>query len=179
MTGMKLNQKGYMLVEIIIASVLAMSIAYYLLNLTYRFKDTNEDLYHSITYLTDKNVITKNIMNDLERGSISNVTTTSDSNHYQADFYLSTELDEDGDGVNDKEKRRLEINRNDNTIIYGLHDGSTYQTEDVSYYKKTLEPSLMIGTIEATRTSSDTLGIIIPVESIYDDTAYNIILFAR
>ena len=61
---MKLNRKGYMLVEIIIASVLAMTVAYYLLNLTYRFKDTNEDLYHSTVFLNDKILITKNIMQD-------------------------------------------------------------------------------------------------------------------
>ena len=42
---MKLNRKGYMLVEIVIASVLAMGIGYYLLNLTYKFKNNSEDIY--------------------------------------------------------------------------------------------------------------------------------------
>ena len=57
---MKLNQKGYMLVEIIVASVIAFSVAYYLLNLTYKFKDKNEDVYYSTTMLADKINITKN-----------------------------------------------------------------------------------------------------------------------
>ena len=60
---MKLNRKGYMLVEIIIASVLAFGIAYYLLNLTYKFKNTNADVYESYYYMKDKILITKNIMN--------------------------------------------------------------------------------------------------------------------
>ena len=41
---MKLNKKGYMLVEIVIAFGIAMAIAYYLMNLTYKFKNTNEDI---------------------------------------------------------------------------------------------------------------------------------------
>ena len=66
MLSKRLNNKGYMLVEIIIASVLAFSVAYYLLNLTYDFKDKNEDVYFSTATLSDKINITKNIMNDLE-----------------------------------------------------------------------------------------------------------------
>ena len=63
----RLNNKGYMLVEIIVASVIAFSVAYYLLNLTYKFKDKSEDIYYSTTMLSDKINITKNIMNDLEK----------------------------------------------------------------------------------------------------------------
>lgn len=43
-----------MLVEIIVASVIAFSVAYYLLNLTYKFKDKSEDIYYSTTMLSDK-----------------------------------------------------------------------------------------------------------------------------
>ena len=70
---MKLNKKGYMLVEIVLSSVLAMSIALYLLNLTYQFKNKNEDIYQSISYSSDKIAITKNIMNDLDNQIITKI----------------------------------------------------------------------------------------------------------
>ena len=62
----KLNNKGYMLVEIIIASVIAFSVAYYLINLTIKFKNQNSDLYNNTIIKNDKVNITKNIMNDIE-----------------------------------------------------------------------------------------------------------------
>ena len=61
----KLNNKGYMLVEIIIASVIAFSVAYYLINLTIKFKNQNSDLYNNTIIKNDKVNITKNIMNDI------------------------------------------------------------------------------------------------------------------
>ena len=35
----KLNNKGYMLIELIVSAVMAFSLGYYLLNLTYNFAD--------------------------------------------------------------------------------------------------------------------------------------------
>lgn len=61
----KLNNRGYMLIEIIIASVIAFSIAYYLINLTYKFKDQNLNLYTQTELESDKINITRNIMDDL------------------------------------------------------------------------------------------------------------------
>lgn len=64
----KLNNKGYMLVEIILASVIAFSVAYYLINLTFKFKDQNMDLYNLTVIDNAKINITKNIMEDLKQG---------------------------------------------------------------------------------------------------------------
>ena len=63
---MKINKKGYMLVEIIVSFVLAFSIAMYLLNLTIKFKDTNEEIYYSAQYFKDRNLVVRNIMDDLD-----------------------------------------------------------------------------------------------------------------
>ena len=71
---MKLNQKGYMMIELVLSSVLAMTIAIYLLNLTIQFKNKNEDIYQSIGYSADKIETTKNIMNDLENLTITEIT---------------------------------------------------------------------------------------------------------
>lgn len=169
---MKLNKKGYMLVEIIVASVLAMSIAYYLLNLTYKFKNANEDLYQNYQYMSDKISITKNIMNDLDKGRIAVITYDSTS----VVFYLYT-------SENEYQLRCLTIsNENGNTILkYGMYNYNVFNPTDLSYYEKKLDPSLIVGDliINDYYLNEDSITIEIPIKSIYSDEDYTIKLFAN
>ena len=109
---MNLNKKGYMLVEIVIAFGIAMAIAYYLMNLTYKFKNTNEDIYQSTIYLKDKVSVTKNIMNDLEKSTIVEYNKCNDTN--QNCIMLKTQ-----DGT----EKKIEAKKDETTgvikIIYG------------------------------------------------------------
>ena len=161
---MKKNNKGYMLVEIIVSFVLAFSIAMYLMNLIIRFKDTNEEIYYSARYFKDKNLITRNIMEDLTKGTISNVNVTTNN----VTFTLGLK---DGN-----ETRKLILS--DKKIQYGKYD-SNFITSDKSYYEKNLEPSLIVKNIE--NCSNLSLGyfcIKIPITSMYDNYNYDIKLFS-
>ena len=171
---MKLNRKGYMLVEIIVAAVLAMSIAYYLLNLTYKFKNTNEDVQESYYYTKDKILITKNIMSDLERGTIRNVYKTSDADlGFVIDFEMM---------INSvKEKRKLKASKNASgvyVIQYGMvgNDGN-FVTGDISYYEKELERTLIVKNPEID-VDGDAFSVKIPISSLYTDNNYDIILLS-
>lgn len=62
---MKLNNKGYMLVEIILASVLAMVVVYFITNLTIKLKNKNDDLLVKTLISTDQAIIYNAIMKDL------------------------------------------------------------------------------------------------------------------
>ena len=58
MTDMnKLNRRGYVLVEIILASVIAFGIAYYMLDLTIKLKNKNDDLLAKTLVKTDRAII--------------------------------------------------------------------------------------------------------------------------
>ena len=59
---MKLNKKGYMLVEIVLASVIAFGIAYFMLDLTIKLKNKNDDLVVETQVVTDKTIIANGIM---------------------------------------------------------------------------------------------------------------------
>lgn len=168
---MKLNNKGYMLVEIIIASVLAMTIAYYLINLTYNFKNTSEDIYQSYYYINDKNLITKNIMFDLEKKSITSPISTPTSVEFNV---------YDSKSNPQAQKRKLEVIKGDKTTIkYGKVTASgNFDIEDVSYYEKELEPTLTVGDIEVAYDDTS-ITINIPITAIYDDTDYSIKLYAN
>lgn len=59
---MKLNKKGYMLVEIILASALAFGLAYFLLELTLKVKSKDDDLFVETLVATDKTIIMNKLM---------------------------------------------------------------------------------------------------------------------
>ena len=183
---MKLNQKGYMLVELVLSSVLAMTIALYLINLTYQFKNKNEDIYQSITYSKDKIAITKNIMNDLENKKIVSINSpVQKGDTFTIDFQVLV-----GDNFDSIESRRIKVVKNhekDNTskdiattttIYYGKINGEDYLKEDVSYYERTLDKNLTVGKI-ASKYENDYLTLNIPIQSIYSSDNYDIKLLLK
>lgn len=179
---MRLNRKGYMLVEIIIATVLAASITYFLLNLTYKFKNTNEDIFQAYTYTKVKMLITKNIMADLEKGIVYPMDFVDTNTEKTILFTYRLKEDE-----SIEEGRMLKINIGSTIVIkYGKIDviegNYTFDTNHISYYEKELPSSLIVKDLElkpiiSERDSLYNMSIKIPIESIYDDNDYSIKLF--
>ena len=181
---MRLNKKGYMLVEIIVAAVIAFSIAYYLLNLTFKFKDKNELIHDSRDLNSIKINVTKNIMNDikgkdigfeLEDGNIKGLSNNS------IEFYV------------DGNPRKLVINSSE--IKYGYYSGDTikmtkqandpYYVKNLgnnSYLKFDVDTSLN-DYIDVDMVGDDSklimISIDIPVVSIYTDEVTHIKLLLQ
>lgn len=61
----RLNNKGYMLIEIILAFVIAMGIAYFMFELIIKIKNKNDDLLVKTLVATDQAIIYNTIMNDI------------------------------------------------------------------------------------------------------------------
>lgn len=70
---MKLNKRGYLTVEIILSSVIATMMAFFLITLTMKFINKNEDTYLDTILVTDKALITKNIMELVGEKGVSRV----------------------------------------------------------------------------------------------------------
>ena len=75
----KLNNKGYLLVEIIVALVLAMTIAYFLIDLTLNLKEKNDDVFVDTILVTDKMLMTDTIQEDIGRYRVTKLSQPSDS----------------------------------------------------------------------------------------------------
>ena len=60
-----LNNKGYMLVEIILASVIAMGVGFFITELTIKLKNKNDDLIVKTQVHTDQSIIYNTIMKDI------------------------------------------------------------------------------------------------------------------
>ena len=58
----RLNNKGYMLVEIILASVIAFGVAYFMLDLTIKMRNKNDDMVVSSLVTTDQTITSKKLM---------------------------------------------------------------------------------------------------------------------
>ena len=175
---MKLNRKGYMLVEIIISFTLAMSIAYYLLNLTYKFKNMDEDIYMSTIFIKDKILVTKNIMNDIDRGTVSDIPASVDENTSSITFNLHLN---NAPSDSSPEKRRISISEDGKTITYGIPDGETgWKQDDISYYTKTIDDALIIKGFEIKSSQyGNYFSIIIKISSLYNEDEYDIKLFGQ
>lgn len=166
---MKLNQKGYMMVELVLSSVLAMTIAIYLLNLTIQFKNKNEDIYQSIGYSADKIETTKNIMNDLENLTITEIT-VQDNN-------VDLDVIEKNNVASHRKLTITNVNQTI-TITYGKYKNNTFDQNDVSYYQKTLQKSLLFKSIDINNSNENTVTIEINLESMYTNEDYSIKLLA-
>ena len=59
---MKLNKKGYMLIEIILASIIAFGVAIFIINLTLRLKNKNDDELVESLVATDEAIVTNKLM---------------------------------------------------------------------------------------------------------------------
>lgn len=68
----KLNKKGYLAVEVILASVVAVSIAVFLIDLTVKMVNKTNDNYTNTLFLTDKALITNNLRKEIKQDIQSN-----------------------------------------------------------------------------------------------------------
>ena len=88
---LKLNRKGYLTIEIILASAIAFVIAFFLIDITMKLVDKTDNYYVDTVFMTDKVLITKNIkeliendINDL--GIITNVYCNNDNKYCNITF---------------------------------------------------------------------------------------------
>ena len=66
---MKLNNKGYMIIEIIMASMITFGIAYFLFDLTVNLKNKSDDIQKKTVVMKDRAIIENYIMKALNNGT--------------------------------------------------------------------------------------------------------------
>lgn len=126
---MKLNNKGYMLAEIIVCSIVTFAIAFFLIDIAINFKKKAEISYLNSKYMVNYTLINKNIMDDIENYNLKKVEFKKNNNTYYIDFsYLINE---------DIILKRLTLQNEDNVINYkyGIYD-SNYIKNDYYIEKK-------------------------------------------
>ena len=168
----KINRKGYMLVEIIVSFALAFTVLIYLTNLLLKYKDINEDLFYSTKYIKDKNLITRNIMSDLENGYIIDVSKNGNIIDFDVELLKGNEII--------FEKKRLEIDKENKKVRYGKINevNGMFDKSNFSYYEKEIESSLMIGDIFFEE-KEESARFQVPITSMYSDENYDLSFFVQ
>ena len=132
---MKLNNRGYLLVEVIVASVLAMTIAYFLIDLTMKLANQNDDYVVNTLLETEKVLMTRDVMNDLSKYKLQKIET--DKSSY---IELTFEPTDDEDNL----IKRLTINTEG--INYGRYEGTEYII-DKHYVSKKFDEKLKVSSV--------------------------------
>lgn len=127
---MKLNNKGYLLVEIIVAFTIAMTMAYFLIEIVIDIKNINEDYYVDTKLETDQILITKNVMQDISNYTLKEIKV---KNQKQIDFTFYN-LD------NTTFKTRLNLDIDNKKFQYGRLNGNNYIKNTL--FTKTLDSKL-------------------------------------
>ena len=138
------DNKGYMLVEIIVASTIAMTMAFFLMEMTLKVVNKNNDYYVESVLLFDKNIVTKEIMDDINSKKLVGVEKI-DNSTYNLKYDDNT---------------TKELSVNGKVISYGN-------------YQKKLADELNVGQIELNN-DNDTLTLSIPAYTNYSKEDYGI-----
>lgn len=137
----KLDNKGYLIIEIILASVIAFAVMYFLLEITFNLKSKNDDLYKEISFVSDKNIITKTVMDDVNSMQVSKLDFGCTDNKIQCvDIVYNVSVD---NLEVSQISKRFEINKSTKKVIYGTYNSETlsYDKDDY-YFEKTVSDDL-------------------------------------
>lgn len=126
----KLNRRGYLTIEIVLASTLAFTIAFFLIDLTIKFANKTDDIQLDTLYITDNALLIENIRAainidkaaEVENGYVGEIT----SIECKKEENKCTFTFDEG------KQSTLSINNGSKEVIYtGLKEGNTY-TKKVS-----------------------------------------------
>ena len=91
---MKLNRKGYLTVEIILASTIAFAIAFFLIEITVKLVSKTDDIYRDTIITTDSSIVTRNIKKEIKKVDTSEILTDNNTlSNYQIITYEIDKID--------------------------------------------------------------------------------------
>ena len=161
----KLNNKGYMLVEVIISSAIALVMAYFLVEITVKLVNKNNDYYEQSVFVSDKNILTKSIMDvfydeyfELAQVDYNNGSNSVNFTFQYYDYYYK-----------EMKQEVFTLTIDGNVVSYSCSNGCGDE-EDYSY-KKELSSDLIVGPLNINT-------YVVPGVN-YTDTVNNALLFIK
>ena len=119
----KLNRRGYLTIEIVLAATLAFTIAFFLIDLTIKFANKTDDIQLDTLYITDNALLIENIREviniDKDAGEITSIECDNEENKCTFTF-------------DEGKQSTLKIDNDNKEVLYtGLKEGNNY-TKKVS-----------------------------------------------
>lgn len=116
----KLNKKGYLTIEIILGSVIAFAIAFFLIEITAKMISNNNDTFRDTIITTDNALIISGVKSEIEIKSTDTGVSEIECNNNSCDIKFA-----------DNSNGKLYISKDEKktTIIYEMNNVITYQKE--------------------------------------------------
>lgn len=170
----RLNNKGYMIIEIIVASVIAMTIAYFLMDLVVKLKEKYDYVQNDTILMADKTVITNEILGDLYERDICSAEIVEEGKGIKFSIKGSTDimiLKYEEVTIEEKTQhwiRYYENEVNPNNVYYQkpLNELLQVKSTDISFDSTNNIASFIIKAETLTSTKNYGVNIILPVEGV-------------
>lgn len=147
----KLNRRGYLTIEIVLAATLAFTIAFFLIDLTIKFANKTDDIQLDTLYITDNALLIENIREviniDKDAGEITSIECDNEENKctFTFDEGKQSTLKIDNDN---KEVLYTSLIKKDNTYTKKVSDNLTLEKMSVGGNGEVNQPYQII-TIKA------------------------------
>lgn len=165
-----MNNRGYLLVEIIVACTIAMVILYFLVNITVELKNTNEDYYLKTKLETDKMIISNAIMKDIIDYDLTVIDNGSGAGGEYIIYFNPPNYDPQVDSHGE-----LTIKNNIITYCpYGSVNENSCIKKDYNMSKLTISNSFQTEFLSGTGSSDSAYLINIPIINPFDGEDYGI-----
>lgn len=169
----RLNNKGYMIVEIIVSATIAMTIAYFMMDLVVKLKEKYDYVQNETILMADKTVITNEILGDLYSRDIKCAKEDGDSIIYKLkdDVELKVSYETVKDPVTNRVIEHWIKYYEGTGIIYQKKFNEVLQVkeptaDDISVDSTNNIASFIIKAETLTSTKNYGINIILPVEGV-------------
>lgn len=177
-----MNRKGYLTVEVVVATVIAVGISFFLINIVMKILNKTDDLTHEISYFTVHSAISKVLEEDLSSLQLSELSLS--SNEVIITYNLCPEDEEAYLCETQRKKISIKEENGKKSLIYGkILEDNSYDDTDANYYIREIPNELTPGTISFENNANiypdantyDSLLIMkIPLTNIFENKNYDI-----
>lgn len=142
-----MNRKGYLMVEVVVATVIAVSISFFLINIVMNIMSKTDDITEELKYMTVNTSISKVLEEDLSHFQISELSFNSSSKEVYFTYNFCPE-NEEKLCKNIRKKILITKENNKTYFKYGsIKEDNSFDTDDTSYYVREIPKELTLDEI--------------------------------
>lgn len=142
-----MNRKGYLMVEVVVATVIAVSISFFLINIVINIMSKTDDITEELKYMTVNTSISKVLEEDLSHFQISELSFNSSSKEVYFTYNFCPENEEK---LCENIRKKILITKENNKTYFkygSIKEDNSFDTDDTSYYVREIPKELTLDEI--------------------------------
>ncbi len=142
-----MNRKGYLMVEVVVATVIAVSISFFLINIVMNIMSKTDDITEELKYMTVNTSISKVLEEDLSHFQISELSFNSSSKEVYFTYNFCPENEEK---LCENIRKKILITKENNKTYFkygSIKEDNSFDTDDTSYYVREIPKELTLDEI--------------------------------